>query len=113
MLMPFVVGGLMYLGAGWVASETTELLLVGSAFLVAMASLVPSYRRHRQPAALLLFLAGILLIVGSHVLLEGHSLAVGTLMGLGGLLVAFAHYRNHRACACTGQMATEVGAVVR
>ena len=111
MLMPFVVGALMYLGAGWVASEATELLLVGSAFLVAMASLVPSYRRHRQPAALLLFLAGILLIVGSHVLLEEHSMAVGLLMGLGGSLVAFAHYRNHRACTCTEHIEAAEAAV--
>jgi hypothetical protein len=83
-----------------VASETTELLLIGSAFLVALASLIPSFRKHRNPAALLLFAAGISLVVGSHLLLEDHGLWMGVGMAMGGCFIAFAHYRNHRACAC-------------
>ncbi|MCW5963372.1 MAG: MerC domain-containing protein [Bryobacterales bacterium] len=99
-LMPFVVGGLVYMGADWVASETTELLLVGSAFLVAIASLIPSYLRHRNPAALILFASGIALIVGAHTMLEHQGVLLGVGMALGGCLIAFAHYRNHRLCAC-------------
>lgn len=102
MLMPFLVGGLVYMGAGWVASEAMELALVGSAFLVALASLVPSFRRHRNPAALLLFTAGMVLIVTSHALLEDHGLWMGAGMALGGCFIAFAHYRNHRLCTCCG-----------
>lgn len=98
--MPFVVGGLVYMGAEWVASEVTELLLIGSAFFVALASLVPSFLRHRNPTALLVFAAGITLIVASHALLEDHGILLGAGMALGGCLIAFAHYRNHRLCAC-------------
>lgn len=90
----------MFAGAEWVASETTELLLIGSAFLVALASLIPSYRKHRNPGALLVFCCGIALIAGSHVVLEDHTLMLGVMMGIGGCLIAFAHYRNHRLCAC-------------
>ncbi len=99
-LMPFVVGALVYMGAEWVASETTELLLIGSAFLVALASLIPSFLKHRNPAALMLFAAGIALVVGSHLVLEDHGIWMGMGMAMGGCLIAFAHYRNHRLCAC-------------
>ncbi len=99
-LMPFVVGSLVYMGAEWVASETTELLLIGSAFLVALASLLPSYRQHRNPSALLFFWMGITFILGTHLLLEDHGVLLGAGMALGGCFIAFAHYRNHRLCAC-------------
>jgi len=100
---PFVIGTLVYAGADWVASETTELLLIGSAFLIALASLVPSYLKHRNPVALFIFALGIALIVGSHLTMEGHGLALGVFMALGGCCIAFAHYRNHRLCACCGR----------
>ena len=99
-LMPFVIGYLTYLGHGWVASESTELLLVGSAFLVAMGSLVPSYTKHRNPAALALFAAGLAVIAALHAAGVKHGAGYGVAMAAGGALIAGAHWCNHRLCAC-------------
>lgn len=98
--MPFVVGSLAFFGHGWVASESTELLLVGSAFLVAMGSLLPSYLKHRNPAALALFALGFAIIAAVHVADSQHGVAVGIGMATGGVLIALAHWRNHRLCRC-------------
>lgn len=98
--MPFVVGYLTYLGHGWVASESTELLLVGSAFLVAMGSLLPSYLKHRNPAALALFALGLGLIAALHAAGLNHGAGFGIAMAVGGAMIAGAHWWNHRLCAC-------------
>lgn len=99
-VMPFVVGYLTYLGHGWVASESTELLLVGSAFLVALGSLLPSYVKHRNPAALALFALGLGLIAALHFTGLNHGVAFGAVMAIGGAMIAGAHWWNHRLCAC-------------
>ena len=99
-LMPFVLGAIAYAGYGWLASEATEVALVLSAALVAIASLVPSYRKHRNPGALALFGAGIALIFASRAILPGHGWELAIAMGIGGTMIALAHYRNHRLCAC-------------
>ncbi|MCL4783701.1 MAG: MerC family mercury resistance protein [Bryobacterales bacterium] len=99
-VMPFVVGYLAYLGHDWVASESTELLLVGSAFLVAVGSLLPSYLKHRNPAALGLFALGLGLIVALHLTGWNHGVGFGVVMAVGGAMIAGAHWWNHRLCAC-------------
>lgn len=100
MAMPFVVGTLAYLGHGWMASEEAELILFGTAFLIAMASLLPSFLKHRNPAALLLFVLGAGVIGGVHYTGFEHGAVAGLLMALGGSLIAFAHWKNHRLCTC-------------
>ncbi len=101
-LMPFVVGGLAFFGHGWVASDSVEALLLGSAFVVALGSLVPSYRKHKNPTALALFAVGLALILGAQVAGLAHGLLFGAIMGCGGTMIALAHYRNHRLCTCCG-----------
>lgn len=99
-VMPFVVGYLTYLGHGWVASESTELLIVGAAFLVALGSLVPSYLKHRNPAALALFALGLGVIGAVHLTGFNHGIGFGLALGVGGSFMALAHWWNHRLCAC-------------
>jgi hypothetical protein len=104
MAMPFAVGALAYLGHDWLASEEAEMLLFGSAFLIALVSLLPSFLKHRNPIALLLFLLGAT-VIGSihyvgHVAELEHNAISGAALALGGGLIAFAHWKNHRLCAC-------------
>lgn len=99
-LMPFALGFLVMNGVEWFASELMELALVGTALVVGLTSLVPSYVRHRNPLALILFGAGLLVIAASHLASHDHTPLTGLLMAFGGGLVAAAHYRNRKVCAC-------------
>ncbi len=100
MVMPFVLGVLAVGGAEWIGSEIAEMLLIGSAMIIGIVSLAPSYLRHRNPAALTLFFAGLAVIGGSHLLMEEHSVTLGACMAIGGGLIALAHYRNRQSCLC-------------
>lgn len=100
MLMPFALGFLAMSGAEWLGSEIAEILLVGSAMIIGVASLAPSYLRHRNPTALILFFAGLVVIAGCHLLLEEHTPVLGVCMAIGGGLIALAHYRNRQSCLC-------------
>jgi hypothetical protein len=100
MVMPFALGMLAVGGAEWLGSEIAEMLLVGAATIIGVVSLAPSYLRHRNPAALAFFFAGLAVIVTCHLLLEEHTPALGVCMAVGGGLIAMAHYRNRQASHC-------------
>ncbi|MCZ2157676.1 MAG: MerC domain-containing protein [Bryobacterales bacterium] len=99
-LMPFVVGYLTYLGHGWIASESTEFLLLGSTTLVALGSLLPSYLQHRNLMPIALFALGLGLIVAMRGVGVEDGVALGVAMLAGGTLIVTAHWRNHKLCAC-------------
>lgn len=98
--MPFVVGYLTYLGHGWIASESTELLLLGSTILVALGSLLPSYLQHRNLMPIALFALGLGVIVAMRSVGFEDGVALGVAMLAGGTLIVTAHWRNHKLCAC-------------
>lgn len=99
-LMPFVVGYLTYLGHGWVASDSIEILLAGSVILVAIGSLLPSYLQHRNLMPIGLFTLGLGLIVAMRLAGFEDGIALGVAMALGGTFIVLAHWQNHKLCAC-------------
>lgn len=107
-LLPFVLALLPLIGLEFLAGHTFERIFVSCAAVLACASLVTAYRRHRRPHALFLMVPGIaLLVIGVAVNLDVHVLVHTTCVVTGGLLVASAHvvnlvlaHRHHHAtCA--------------
>jgi hypothetical protein len=104
-LLPFVLALLPLIGLEFLAGHTFERIFVGCAAVLACASLVTAYRRHRHPHALFLMVPGIaLLCVGIVVNLDVHVLVHTACVVTGGVLVASAHvvnlilaHRHHQA----------------
>lgn len=108
MLLPFVLAMLPLIGLEFLAGHTFERIFVACAALLASASLITAYRRHRKPHALFLMVPGILLLVfGIAVDLDVHVVVHTISVVIGGLLVASAHITNlvlahrhqHAVCA--------------
>jgi hypothetical protein len=94
-LLPFVLALLPLIGLEFLAGHTFERIFVGCAAVLACASLVTAYRRHRRPHALFLMVPGIaLLCVGIVVNLDVHVLVHTACVVTGGVLVASAHVVN-------------------
>jgi len=94
-LLPFVLALLPLIGLEFLAGHTFERVFVGCAAVLACASLVTAYRRHRRPHALFLMVPGIaLLCVGIVVNLDVHVLVHTACVVTGGVLVASAHVVN-------------------
>ena len=107
-LLPFVLALLPLIGLEFLAGHTFERIFVGCAAMLACASLVTAYRRHRRPHALFLMVPGIaLLCLGILVNLDVHVLVHTACVVTGGVLVASAHVVNlvlahrHQHATCT------------
>ncbi|MEM9674330.1 MAG: MerC domain-containing protein [Cyclobacteriaceae bacterium] len=92
--LPFLLtlaplAGLQFLGNPWV--EYTFILL---SFGIACYALIPGYRRHRQPLALILVLVGFILIGAAHSVVPEAYEAVFT--PVGATIIAIAHLINWR-----------------
>jgi hypothetical protein len=97
--MPLLAGLLPVVGVGFLASEQTELALIGLSLSVGGLSLLPSYaRKHRQWRPLLLFAFGASLIVAVRLCMEEGSRLEAPAMVIGALLIACAHLVNRRLC---------------
>ena len=57
--MPFVIGWLPALGLSWLADEGFHQWMVGVCFLLAVAAVLPGYRRHRRIMVPLLAIGGV------------------------------------------------------
>lgn len=108
-LLPFVLALLPLIGLEFLAGHTFERIFVACAALLASASILFAYRRHRQPQALFLMLPGIaLLLTGIAIDIDAHLVVHTICVVTGGALVASAHVTNlvlarrHASCtACT------------
>lgn len=95
MLLPFVLAMLPLIGLEFLAGHTFERIFVACAAILASASLVTAYRRHRRPHALFLMVPGILLLLfGIAVDIDAHVVLHTIAVVCGGLLVACAHVTN-------------------
>jgi hypothetical protein len=94
-LLPFVLAVLPLIGLGFLAGHAFERVFVACAALLACASLLTAYRRHRRPHALFLMVPGIaLLLLGIMVNLDLHIIVHTASVVTGGVLVASAHVVN-------------------
>ena len=94
-LLPFVLAVLPLIGLEFLAGHTFERIFVACAALLASASILFAYRRHRRPHALFLMVPGIaLLLFGIAIDLDAHVLVHTASVVTGGVLVASAHVTN-------------------
>lgn len=108
MLLPFVLALLPLIGLEFLAGHTFERIFVVCAAVLASASLLVAYRRHRHPHALFLMVPGIVLLVfGVAIDINAHVVIHTASVVTGGLLVASAHVTNlvlahrHHHATCT------------
>ena len=95
MLLPFVLALLPLIGLEFLAGHTFERIFVACAALLASASILTGYRRHRHSQALFLMVPGIaLLLFGVAINLDVHVVIHTASVVTGGLLVASAHVTN-------------------
>jgi hypothetical protein len=95
-LLPLVLALLPTLGLGLLASQGFEFLYVAFATVLALASLVQGYRRHRIHRALSFAIPGLLAVWTGVLLPAVHEDAVlhAVVMTCGGTLIALAHLIN-------------------
>lgn len=94
-LLPFVLALLPLIGLEFLAGHTFERIFVVCAALLASASILMAYRRHRKPQALFLMVPGIaLLLFGIGIDLDVHVVIHTVSVVTGGCLVASAHITN-------------------
>lgn len=103
-LMPLVVAIFPVAGMRLFASEPTEWALVGITVTIGLTSLLPSYvRHHRRKAALLVFIAGVLLILIGRILFAGAEQVEPLMVIYGAMAIAASHGINKWLCrACSG-----------
>ncbi|WNL47695.1 MerC domain-containing protein [Dyella sp. BiH032] len=95
--LPFVLALLPLFGLGFLADHRFERAFVVFACVLALASLLSGYRRHRRAAPLRLALPGLALLLMGVTVAENFSIGMhSTLVTCGGLLVAAAHFVNLR-----------------
>lgn len=96
-LLPFVLALLPLLGLGFLGTHAFERNFVLFACLLATATLVGGYRRHRRPLPLSLAFPGLLLLLVGVIFAENYSIVLHSVMvTCGGLLLASAHFVNLR-----------------
>ncbi len=106
-LMPFVVTLLPLVGLSFLASETTEWLLLALSATLGISSLCLGFRAHRSRRALAVLAVGLALAATGRIAEHGGStpflphLPGVALLVVGGVLVALSHGLNFYLCrAC-------------
>ena len=97
LLMPLVITMLPLLGLSFLASEPVELGLLGSSAVIGTLSLCMGYKIHGSKIALSVLATGIAILAMSHISHHADT-GLGWLPFLGGILVASAHFVNHKLC---------------
>ena len=97
--LPFALAALPLSAASVLVSEEAEWVVIGFTFAVGLLALVPAYfRYHRSLTSLMLFAAGLALIIAADPL-SGESLAGRSiLLAAGAAGVTAAHLLNRRLC---------------
>lgn len=84
-------------GLGFLGDERLEWTIIGLSFAIASIRLFHSYvQEHRRPDSVVLFLLGASAVLFAKAEFLDWQHAEPLFMTLGGLLIAGAHWRNHR-----------------
>ena len=103
--MPLLVSVLPLFGLSFLADETTELLIIGVSICLAIISFLPSYfKHHRKLTPMVIFAAGISMILLTHLLFEENSIGRVIFLICGAIGITVAHLLNHSYCtSCEGR----------
>ena len=96
--MPFLITFLSLVGLSFLADETTEWIIISSSIGIALISLIPSFNQHGKYQSLLLFAAGIGLIIISHLFFEESFIGKVLIILPGAALITTAHLLNRHYC---------------
>lgn len=98
-LMPVVISFFPVLGFGILADEGIEWAFVTISLLIACLSLVPAYfRKHKSLRVLLIFVAGITLVIAADKIFEDNLAGKAVVLALGAGSISLAHLLNRSLC---------------
>jgi len=92
-VLPFVISMLPLWGIGFLANDWVELSMIILSLIIGIYSLASSYPKHSKLLPIFVLVAGFTFIAAGHYFFE-HLEA--TLIPLGGLAIAAAHFINWR-----------------
>ncbi len=100
--LPLFITLLPFVGLSFLLSETTERVFIGISVVIAVSSLLPAYfRQHGKLRPALLAIAGIGLIILTHLWFEENLTLKIIFLIAGALFLTAAHFFNRRLCrAC-------------
>ncbi len=91
--LPFILTISTLSGLSFLANHTIEWVFIAISIVLATASLFPGYFKHHfNPIPLRIVAVGFAFLVVSRML--PHSNLEHVITGIGGLLIAFSHYKN-------------------
>ena len=99
-VLPVAMSLLTASGLTWIAGQRFEWAILAGTLSLGSWRLVKSFVRHRNPASLFLFGAALLSFAAAKMAWFSFPYNEAWFMTAGGLLVAAAHLRNLRLCAC-------------
>jgi hypothetical protein len=98
-VVPILLGVLPLVGVAVLGDERLELLMLGVAICIGVASLLPAYiRHHRRSLPLLTFTAGLALVIIAHLAVKETGLPHTMFVVAGGFIISVAHFLNRRFC---------------
>ena len=99
-VLPIGMSLLTASGLAWIAGPQFEWAILACTFILGSWRLLKSFVRHRNPESLYLFVAGLIFFAAAKMVWFSFPYNEAWFMAAGGLLVATAHLRNLRLCAC-------------
>jgi hypothetical protein len=98
--LPFLLAAVPLSVASLLGSETAEWVVLGVSAAIGLVALVPSYfRHHRNITSLMLFVAGLALILAAEPLTDESFAGRAVLLGAGAMGVTASHLLNRRLCS--------------
>jgi len=107
--LPFFISLLPLIGLSFLLDETVEWMIIGVSVLIAAFSLLPAYfRGHGKIHTIVLFVAGIGLIVASQMAFEDELAMQIPFLLVGAGLITAAHLVNRRLCQTCARCETDL-----
>lgn len=100
--MPLLISALPFVGAGFLESDFTHEILAAFVLVFAIASLLPGYIKHKDPAILGGLIAGLSLVMYATFFVE-HALGPKwemPLISVGNIIIVLTHLRNRKHVNC-------------
>lgn len=99
-LLPVGMTAITASSLSWLVGPPFEWAILAGTFTLGSWRLVKSFVKHRNPTSLYLFLVGLMFFGAAKMAWFNFPYNEAWFMTAGGLMVAVAHFRNLRLCAC-------------